>query len=161
MICSSWSLRCKPNRMMMSTQSWGGKGFPRATLIQGVSSPRVQHGNLLRMYSNRALKRTKAFTALTDTRPTIRNKPSGLVNSWPRLLADASPTVYHRSPTLTMSPASSSTPAHSLVPSPSPSSWRPHVYIDMPSPDTYSHSFQAVSAPNMVCETTPSTFHDF
>lgn len=29
-----------------------------------------------------ALKRTKAYESLTDVRPTIRNKPAGLVNNW-------------------------------------------------------------------------------
>jgi len=38
-----------------------------------------------------ALKRTKTYESLNDTRPTLRNKPSGLVNTWYDIAATPSP----------------------------------------------------------------------
>lgn len=41
--------------------------------------------------SCRALKRQKAYESLADIRPTIRNKPTGLINTWYDVAISSSP----------------------------------------------------------------------
>ncbi|KAF9783793.1 hypothetical protein BJ322DRAFT_1109639 [Thelephora terrestris] len=75
-------------------------------------------------YDPRALKRTKAYTSFNDIRPTIRNKPSGLVGNWSQVLTKAG-SPLHRSPSSTLSTPSSS----SQVLSPSVStSWEQDTF---------------------------------
>ncbi|KAF9787362.1 hypothetical protein BJ322DRAFT_1017299 [Thelephora terrestris] len=69
----------------------------------------------LSSYNPRALKRTKGFSSFHDVRPTVRNKPSGLISNWPQALTKTSMPLS-RSSTPTLSTPSSS----SQLPSPSP-----------------------------------------
>ena len=65
----------------------------------------------------RSLKRTKAYESLNDLQPTIRNKPSGLVNYWPRVMSDTGPATA-RQPSTSMLPAISPPTAELTVASP-------------------------------------------
>ena len=56
----------------------------------------------------RALKRSKAFYDLEDTRPTLRNKPSGLKSDWHRV-ATKSSTFHPMAPSVHRRTSSSST----------------------------------------------------
>jgi hypothetical protein len=92
------------------------------------------------------LKRNKTYSSFSEVRPTIRNKPSGLVDNWPQVLAKTSaanhrrpsaPTPSTSSPSFTLTPSTPSssftltpsTPLSSLslapsTPSPSTSYWQ-------------------------------------
>jgi hypothetical protein len=83
----------------------------------GTSEPQVPasiHGNASKLslmclslsQCCSALKRTKEFKPLENTRPTLRNKPSGLRSDWHRMVTSKSPA--RPQPTLSTSSHSSS-----------------------------------------------------
>jgi hypothetical protein len=98
----------------------------------------------------RALKRQKAYSSFSEVRPTIRNKPSGLVNNWPQALAKTSAASHRRTSLMSSTPSPSlhsATPPPSLLsatPSPSTSYWSSSV----PTPSTSSSSLSAVPSPS-------------
>ena len=102
----------------------GGKRTP----LSGYDPRYVTHRNQASSYFNyidsRSLKRTKTYSSFGDFRPTIRNKPSGLVNNWPKVLAKTTVAAHHQPSALTPSTPSSSltlTPSSSLTLTPSSS----------------------------------------
>ncbi|KAF9779590.1 hypothetical protein BJ322DRAFT_1113390 [Thelephora terrestris] len=78
-------------------------------------------------YDPRGLKRTKTYASFNEVRPTIRNKPSGLVNNWRQVTTKTNTPLRHRSSTPMLS-TPSSIPMHStplstpVLSTPSPSS---------------------------------------
>jgi len=63
---------------------------------QKVQNPRYVVSGTLSLYciltiDPRALKRMKAYESFDDVRPTIRNKPSGLINTWYDITTTPSP----------------------------------------------------------------------
>ena len=100
------------------------------------------------------MKRTKAYSPFNEVRPTIRNKPSGLVNNWPQVLAKTSAATHHWPSTLTpLTPSSSLSatppPSSSLSATPPSSTcyWQPQPSPIMPNVDSFD---PAMSAPDTV-----------
>ena len=99
------------------------------------------------LHLSRSLKRTKTYSSFNEIRPTIRNKPSGLVSNWPRVLSKTGPTAHHRISPLT--PSTPSTPSSStqvLAATPTPF-WQPQPSPVMPNTDTFN---QFLSSPDTV-----------
>ena len=120
---------------------------PRYAALQNAST-------ILIFYLSRSLKRTKTYSSFNEVRPTIRNKPSGLVNNWPRILAKPGPAPHRRVSPLTPSTPSSSTPSSSTqvfsaTPSPLTPYWQPQPSPITPNSDSFDLSFDSfMSAPD-------------
>jgi hypothetical protein len=95
---------------------------------------------------SRALKRTKAYASFNNVRPTIRNKPSGLVGNWSQVLTKAG-SPLHQSPPSALSTRSSSSSSSSQLLSPSPltSSWQQESPSQLLSPSPLTSSWQQES----------------
>ena len=94
----------------------------------------------------RALKRAKAYTNLEDTRPTVRNKPSGLKSDWYRTVVTSPSTSHHRmlASHTRSSSLSASTPtstSSSIPPSPLLDSDQAMSLIAVSPPSTVSKQF--------------------
>ena len=93
------------------------------------------------------MKHTKTHVSFNEVQPTIRNKPSGLVNNWPRALAKTSPAAHRRLSPLTPSTPSSSTQLLSATPSPLTTYWQPQQSPVMPNVDSFG---SVMSAPDTI-----------
>jgi hypothetical protein len=102
---------------------------------------------LLTYYEYRALKRTKAISSFNEVQPTVRNKPSGLLNDWPQVLAKTSPVMHQRPSPLTLSTPSSSLRSLPATPSPLSSSWQPYSSSTAQNVDTFDPSFSTSPFP--------------
>lgn len=71
--------RLTPTAMVSSGKN---DGRALAVLTHGKSPTHIFIHTCASLSLDRALKRTKAYSALEDLRPTIRNKPSGLKTDW-------------------------------------------------------------------------------
>lgn len=100
------------------------RSTPRTTVFSlGKNVPQAAvfpiHGKLFKIHSfmfvnsldiHRALKRTKGYSSIEDTRPTLRNKPSGLKTDWHHTVSNSP--VPHQRASMTHARSSSSSMTH-------------------------------------------------
>jgi len=121
----------------------GGKRIPLSSCDPRCVSFKTRHAHVLTFHLSRILKRTKTYSSFDKIQPTIRNKPSGLVNNWPRVLSKTGPATHRRvSPLMPSTPSSS---ADVLPTTPIPF-WQPQPSPIIPGTDSFDYFMSSPDA---------------